>query len=378
MKASLVSDAAMGTSVSGICGWMSVAGNLRDLALTELLQTIALSRKSGVLEICSPDEVAWLGLREGGIVRVAVSDRQLSRKDLLQKADLDEDSPSDAIEACLWEAAVSAILALFDWAEGEFTFNPDEDPGEVWRGPEGLTLPTSLSPEFLALEGARIEDEGGGEVDDADVDDAFALDLTSEEPEPEPEPELPPVLRAEPTPVLLPDIPEAAPVRPELPHDPVLVLEAPMERVTEPAPAQDPNDSTHQASLHPIVVVDPELPVLELVKEMLAPTGVPIHIFPHSGDGLERIKHYVVRGVVPTLIVGCDVRDTETRGDGGWEDFAGRVRRMAPNMRIVLLGRGRGAGAADAEVRRVVVHEASASQTQEFRVALGAAIVGSA
>jgi hypothetical protein len=51
---------------------------------------------------------------------------------------------------------------------------------------------------------------------------------------------------------------------------------------------------------------------------------------------------------------------------------------MAPSMRIVLLGRGYGPGDADVEVRRIVVHEASDCQRQEFRVALSAAIAGSA
>ena len=43
---------------------MSLAGNLSDLALAELLQLVAMSRKSGSLEICSEHGVAWLGVSD--------------------------------------------------------------------------------------------------------------------------------------------------------------------------------------------------------------------------------------------------------------------------------------------------------------------------
>src|SRR5262245_8601634 len=137
---------------------MSLAGNLSDLSLPELLQVVALSRKTGALEICSEGGVAWLGLRDGGIVRVALEGGDLDRDAILEKAGLGEGS-SDVAAAMLWDAAVQAILGIFDWSEGEFTFEPLDDPALQWRGPQGILLPSPLSPEFLALEGARLEDE---------------------------------------------------------------------------------------------------------------------------------------------------------------------------------------------------------------------------
>ena len=138
---------------------MSLAGNLSDLSLPELLQVVALSRKTGALEICSEGGVAWLGLRDGGIVRVALEGGDLDRDSVLEKAGLAEGGDSDVAAAMLWDAAVQAILGIFEWSEGEFTFEPLDDPALQWRGPQGILLPSPLSPEFLALEGARIEDE---------------------------------------------------------------------------------------------------------------------------------------------------------------------------------------------------------------------------
>ena len=143
---------------------MSLAGNLSDLSLPELLQVVALSRKTGALEICSEEGgVAWLGLRDGGIVRVALESGDLDRDEILKKAGLAEGGDSDVAAAMLWDAAVQAILGIFDWHEGDFTFEPLDDPALQWRGPQGILLPSPLSPEFLALEGARLEDENAAQ-----------------------------------------------------------------------------------------------------------------------------------------------------------------------------------------------------------------------
>lgn len=296
---------------------MSVAGNLRDLSLAELLQTIALSRKSGVLEICSEDEVAWLGLREGGIVRVALSEQNLDRGRSLKEAGLDESSPSDALEACLWDAAVNAILSLFEWSEGEFTFNSDEDPNEIWRGPEGLVLPTSLSPEFLALEGARLEDED----DEPDVVFGFEGEMEDSAP-PEPEADQDDTRNVGPPPVLVtPDHPEPEPEQ---------ALE------TEPLEEKPPESEPEPVRPPPVIVVAQELPLLELIKDGLAAGDVPVHIFQDGRLALERLKHYLVRGTVPALVIGVDVGDPDER-DGRWDQLTARVRRMAPSARVVLL-----------------------------------------
>ncbi|HTO52058.1 MAG TPA: DUF4388 domain-containing protein [Myxococcota bacterium] len=239
---------------------MSLAGNLSDLSLPELLQVVALSRKTGALEICSEEGgVAWLGLRDGGIVRVALESGDLNRDEILKKAGLAEGGDSDVAAAMLWDAAVQAILNIFDWHEGDFTFEPLDDPAIQWRGPQGILLPSPLSPEFLALEGARLEDENAAsnvdvvfegedsaaasespaEADDAeDEDEADEEDVAEEEGGDEAEVEEAEIeveAEAAPAPVapIIEPPPEEEPAPPELEALP-----------SQPEPPESPDDDT--------------------------------------------------------------------------------------------------------------------------------------
>jgi hypothetical protein len=336
---------------------LSVAGNLQDLSLTELLQTISLSRKSGVLEICSEDEVAWLGLREGGIVRVALSDQNMTRSLALKDAGLDDSSPSDAIEACLWDAAVSAILTLFEWHDGEFTFNTEEDPNEIWRGPEGLVLPTSLSPEFLALEGARLEDES----DEPEGDVMFGFECETPAPEPDKEPDGDSRAVAPPPLLVTPDHPESE-----------------VEQIPEqepPAPEPDPQPASLASPPAPVIAVAGELALLEFIKAGLAPGEMPVHIFQEARLAFERLKQYLVRGTVPTLVIGIDVSDPDER-EGRWDQLATRVRRMAPAARLVLLSPDKNATSdlVDAIVVTCDPTQASDHQKREFLYTLATSL----
>jgi hypothetical protein len=265
---------------------MSLAGNISDLALAELLQLVAMSRKSGSLEICSEHGVAWLGLSDGGIVRVALDDGKLDRGQILKSAGLVDSPDAEAVESTLWDAAVRTIVQIFEWDEGEFTFEPLDDPTSQWRGPEGIILPTSLSPEFLALEGARREDESG--QGDADCERQTPCGDSSESWD-------------------LDD--EAA------------------------------SDSGSAGAPGVVICVDDSLELLEQIKEAFHGTTVRIHIFQSPDDALGRFKHYLVRGQYPALVIGSGVRDPlDAKPDAGWTRFAARVRTLAPATPVVVLG----------------------------------------
>ena len=358
---------------------MSLAGNLSDLSLPELLQVVALSRKTGALEICSEGGVAWLGLRDGGIVRVALEGGDLDRDVILEKAGLTEGGESDVAAAMLWDAAVQAILSIFDWSEGEFTFEPLDDPALQWRGPQGILLPSPLSPEFLALEGARLEDENAAtqnEVRFAGEDDAAAAVSAPDEGEPapqaddefEPEPAIPePVARrvvdlepprAEPTPPAELEA-LAAPPQPVEDDTPVrlrAVEEARRDAKTPPLPrpfVPDPDATVVQREPFDLgapgapaklpgslICIDPELPLLEKIKAGFGGTPVRVHIFQSANDALARFKQYVIRGEVPAVVLGSSVEDPlDARQGLGWRRFAGRLLAIAPRMRIVIVSR---------------------------------------
>ena len=276
---------------------MSISGSLRDLTLIEFLQTLALSRKSGVLEVRRDDEVAWLGVRDGAVVRVALSARDLTRARVLTEAELDEKSDEAEISACLWDAATTTVLALLAWTDGEFLFEPEESSDAAWSGPAGLELPTALVPEFLALEGARRKDQA--EVE-ADLGEPVA----------------------------------AAP-------------EGEGEAADEPAPASEP-------SFAALIAVDPDLRLLESIKARLHGEELLVHVFQHPDDALRRAKQYFQRGLVPTIVVseGACAADQDSRA--GWRTLISRVRRMVPTVRIVLLRTSAGdpLGLANHEIER--------------------------
>ncbi len=272
---------------------MSLSGSLSALSLPELLQVVALSRKTGRLEICSDLGVAWLGLSDGGIVRVALEDGALDRDEVLKRSGLDPAESSELVDATLWDAAVQALLSIFEWTEGEFTFEPTADPSGLWRGPPGVVLPTPLSPEFLALEGARLEDEGGA------------------------------------GPRVAP--PESfAPARPTI--APTLAVPSP-----EPEPEPEPVRTVPVA----VICVDPDLGILERIKRQLSGGVERVHIFQDGGSALTRLKQYVLRGEFPALIIGVGVPDPlDARRGEGWRRFVERVRDLAPQVPLTVIGEG--------------------------------------
>ena len=281
---------------------MSILGKLTDLTLTELLQTIALSRKTGVLEICSEDEIAWIGMIEGGIVRIAFSERVIDRETVLKQNDLAADAERDTIDACLWDSAVAAILSVFEWRCGEFTFNSNEDPDQIWRGPEGLRLPTPLSPEFLALEGARIEDEieGDGGVQ-GEVADEWE-DSLSEAPE---------------------DASAGTAVGESAPEQ---------DQPSEPQAGEE-----EESGIAAIVAVDSDLLLLEAIKQASNACGMTAHLLGDGELAIQRIKYYALKGKVPALVIAEGLGEDSTSPEERWDRLIERAHRMVSGAPIILL-----------------------------------------
>ncbi len=142
---------------------MSLSGSLDELALAELLQMAALASKSGLLQIEAGGVTVRVGFQRGMVMRVARSDGSLDRKQILEDAGLAPDSVGEEVERRLQESAIDSLLEVMTWTEGRFQFDLVDDPDETWSGPDGVELPCSVSPQFLALEGARLDDESSGE-----------------------------------------------------------------------------------------------------------------------------------------------------------------------------------------------------------------------
>lgn len=205
---------------------MSLVGNLEELGLGEILQIVSLSRKTGVLSLCSRGRDGSVFFRQGQVVRAASSTYQQSLGEvLIQKGVIDlavlrkslafqqENGfrerlgvilvknfgvSQDVIEEVVREQIENVVFSLFAWAEGTFKFevqNTIETVDGTKMDPLQFMLDQGLNPQFLAMEGTRILDEKrhaaesgfveGGDSDDADfsfdlVDEAAAAVLSSE------------------------------------------------------------------------------------------------------------------------------------------------------------------------------------------------------
>ena len=161
---------------------MSLIGSLEDLNLGDILQIISLSQKSGVLVIQTDDGEGRIAFR-GGLVRgasvkggpgdlrevlvdgsfVSADEYDAAVEDGLSRRISIEDALSertsittDRIDSLRRESVEAAVVSMFQWRKGEFSFDVrvEAEPGDP-----PLFLPTGLNAQYLAMEGARVDDE---------------------------------------------------------------------------------------------------------------------------------------------------------------------------------------------------------------------------
>lgn len=169
---------------------MSLAGNLEDLGLGEILQIVSLSRKTGVLSLTSGGRNGSVFFRKGQVVRATSSAyRQSLGVVLIQKGVIDpvvlrkalaiqqEQGFSDrlgvilvknfsisqeTVEEVVREQIENVVFSLFNWGDGDFKFEVQDNIDTV-DGPEldplQFMLDQGLNPQFLAMEGTRKLDE---------------------------------------------------------------------------------------------------------------------------------------------------------------------------------------------------------------------------
>lgn len=158
---------------------MAIRGNLSEASLADVLQLLALGQKTGCLSIAREGSFGTVHFVEGRVVHAALvngrdrlgdrlvrlgalaadelarlaaqlpahDDHALARA-LLQGGEVERDLVLTEFRFQVEEA----VYHLFTWAQGTFTFEPDEDPA-----PDTPLL--SISADTLLLEGARRVDE---------------------------------------------------------------------------------------------------------------------------------------------------------------------------------------------------------------------------
>ena len=186
---------------------MSLAGRLEDLALADIFQILSIGKKTGTFVIRGARGTALIVFRNGIIVRAETDDLEGTVGDMLLRAGLVKESvlrmaeevkknlPLRSLADILFElGAVSrdtldqvsrkriehVIYRLLLWEGGDFQFELDDLDISKKTGLAdlGWELTKGLSPEYLLMEGARVQDES---VHSAQAR-AEAFDLIAEDP----------------------------------------------------------------------------------------------------------------------------------------------------------------------------------------------------
>ncbi|MBJ21721.1 MAG: hypothetical protein CL933_20125 [Deltaproteobacteria bacterium] len=370
---------------------MSLVGNLEDLSLGDILQIISLSRKSGVLALACDHGSGRIVFREGlveagrlkgdpndlrellvsgGFIDPAGYDASVARsRD--QGKPMEETLASEAgltterIETLIRDSVEAAILEMFTWPAGDFSFDvrTELDPDDP-----KLILSTGLNAQYIAMEGLRLGDERArdseGEIDpdtatsppsgepladptfgldaldagldgddvemlleDERVDDDFPdADLLASDPVES----VTPLVVENAADALVTRVVERAVAADEL-ADLAIGIEPPV--VAEPPPESPP---VTVAKKLPVVLIEPDVMVLDWVKASIQAEFARVHVFQKADQGLSRIRQYLIRGEAPFVLISLETQIDPLSGIRGLGDFVKRLKVQAP--RSVVLG----------------------------------------
>jgi len=302
---------------------------------------------------------------------------------------------AERIEQLIREAAEAAVFEMFAWPAGDFSFDVRSqlDPDD----PQ-LILQTGLNAQYLAMEGLRLGDERARDskqgVDsdaltnpgqaDLENDPTFGsepleLDLLDEVAPTHLQPELefspPPDDVPSPQPIaqdspithagepstsaantLVARVIERTEGADELAQralevEPLAVAESlppaltpdtppPVASVAEgvSSPTSSPMEPQPGCSTKrmPVVLIDPDVMVLEWVKAAIESDFARVHVFQQADHGLARIRQYLIRGESPLVLLSPATRIDPLSGIHGLADFVKRLKAQAP--RLVVLG----------------------------------------
>jgi hypothetical protein len=364
---------------------MSLVGNLEDLSLGDILQIISLSQKSGVLVLQSdqgsgrivfqsglvhaacvkgwPDDLRGI-LVGGGFIDPAGFDAASAHA-----ADLGESVEeavaresglgSERIDALLREAVEAAILEMFVWRRGDFSF--DVRTGSHPDDPQTL-LPNGLNAQYLAMEGMRICDEqariASGEGTELDETPELDLDLSIDggpisdslerpgEPMVAEEEGAGSPQELEPFSLGNENESDGAACAANIVVATVLAGDESEQLVADEVPtvsegasvAREATESPRmEGPAAPVVVIDPDVSVLEWVKYAIGDEVARVHVFQQVEQGLARIRQYLVRGERPVVLLSSEAQVDPLSGIRGLADFVKRLKAQARGLRVLGL-----------------------------------------
>jgi hypothetical protein len=169
---------------------MSLAGRLEDLSLSDIFQILSVGRKTGTFVVNGSTGTALIVFKNGLIVRAETDDLEGNIGQTLLEAGLIKDTilnlamevkkelplkpvaeilfdlgsvRIDVLERVAKKRIERVVYRLLLWEDGDFQFELDdlELEGKTSLTDLGWELGRGLSPEYLLMEGARVQDESG-------------------------------------------------------------------------------------------------------------------------------------------------------------------------------------------------------------------------
>ena len=386
---------------------MSLIGSLEDLGLGDILQIISLSQKSGVLSIRGDDREGTIILHEGLVrgaflkggptdLRSLLVDGGFVASDEFDRAREAAAGPGTTVEHALAESTSltveridslrresveAAVVAMFGWHTGDFSFDVRTDQ----EAPEQqLFLPTGISAQYLAMEGSRIDDESvrrssgervGSQTGEASEDfsglsahEMFGVVTDAGEGPDSGSPDE----QVAAGPGEKPG--ESSNCEPEGRPSAADALAAGVARKVDAQEGMEAEASPSKSvalpkAAPPLVVIDPDLVALEWIKEVLKDSFPRIHIFQRWDLGLNPIRQYLARTVKPLVLVRVGAPGDPLSGIRSAPDFVRRLKTQQPEMSILWLREDGGPLLADAGVADGVVTVASALLLRNPRAA---------
>jgi len=167
---------------------MSLAGRLEDLAISDIFQILSVGRKTGTFIVNGTKGTAMIVFKNGMVVRAETDDLEGNLGHNLLEGGLIKDTilnmalevkkklPAKSVAEILADfGSVShetldkvakkriekVIYRLLMWEDGDFQFELDDLDleGKTNLADLGWEVSRGLSPEYLLMEGARVQDE---------------------------------------------------------------------------------------------------------------------------------------------------------------------------------------------------------------------------
>jgi CheY-like chemotaxis protein len=366
---------------------MSLVGNLEDLGLGDILQIVSLSRKSGVLNLNWGGVAGKIIFKDGQVVQSSSSsDPRTLGQVLIERGAIQPEKTAqvdseverlpdaiqikqsltnglsisaDAIEDAIREKVESTAFHFFTWPEGTFNFELqgiDDELAQLKAPDKAFVLDVGINPQFLAMEGTRLQDESKRDSSPVGPSVSTASQSMDEQAGPQDEAMSQTGVDLDAPPAeedfgsvsealefydthpeeSSSDTPESAPDETSF-HDTDLpdIVKDPSQEQSAP---EEQKDIFSQAGGSEIVVVDDDPMLLESLSHLLSQKGHTVHCFGEVRPSLHHIQQMVDMGSKPMAII-ADLIMPNSTGEStlGGLELLEKVRKINPSLSIYMI-----------------------------------------